>query len=336
MTLHDTGIVVIARNEGERLERCLERLSGRAAVIVYADSASTDGSVAAARRRGVAVVELDPARGLNDARGRNAGVARLLELRPDLAYVMFLDGDCLLVDGFLEIARQRLEQDAQLGAVCGRRRELQPAASVFNRLVDLEWDTPVGDAQAFGGDVLVRTEALREAGGYDEHLDQGEDPELAFRLRRLGWRILRIERDMSLHDVALHRFAAWWRRHKRGGRALAQGFWIHRGEPGQYDLRECASVLFWGLALPASALVLAPWTGGLSLALLAGHGILWARVRMQRLRRGASPADASLYATWITLGKCAEALGVLEMAWSVVRRRAARAVEYKDYQRDAA
>jgi glycosyltransferase involved in cell wall biosynthesis len=217
VTLHDTGIVVIARNEGERLERCLERLSGRAAVIVYADSASTDGSVAAARRRGVAVVELDPARGLNAARGRNAGVARLLELRPDLAYVMFLDGDCLLVDGFLEIARQRLEQDAQLGAVCGRRRELQPAASVFNRLVDLEWDTPVGDARPSAVTSSCAPRRCARPGVTTSSSTRARIPSSPSVCAGLGWRILRIERDMSLHDVALHRFAAWWRRHKRGG-----------------------------------------------------------------------------------------------------------------------
>lgn len=331
--LHDTGIVVIARNEGERLQRCLDTLVGRAALVVYADSASTDGSAAAARARGVEVVELDARAGLNAARGRNAGLARLLELRPDLRYVLFIDGDCLLVQGFLECSRERLESEPRLGAVCGRRREIRPAASRFNRIVDLEWDTPVGNANGFGGDVLVRVSALRECGGYDERLDQGEDPELAFRLRRRGWRILRIDRDMTLHDVALERFAAWWRRHRRGGRAFLHGAWIHRRDPGGYNRRACASILWWGLALPAAAVALAPWTAGLSLALLAAHAVLWLRVRAYRRRRGSSASDSRVYATWITIGKCAEALGILEMAWALVSRRSARAVEYKDYQR---
>ena len=42
------GCVVIGRNEGQRLVRCLESLLGRVAHIVYVDSGSTDGSVAMA------------------------------------------------------------------------------------------------------------------------------------------------------------------------------------------------------------------------------------------------------------------------------------------------
>lgn len=39
------GVVVIGRNEGERLKRCLASLLGNVDQIVYVDSGSTDGSV---------------------------------------------------------------------------------------------------------------------------------------------------------------------------------------------------------------------------------------------------------------------------------------------------
>ena len=54
------GVVVIGRNEGERLVRCLHSI--RAAGIrefVYVDSGSSDASVARARELGAQVVELD-------------------------------------------------------------------------------------------------------------------------------------------------------------------------------------------------------------------------------------------------------------------------------------
>ena len=38
------GGVVIGRNEGERLKRCLGSLSKRASAVVYVDSGSVDGS----------------------------------------------------------------------------------------------------------------------------------------------------------------------------------------------------------------------------------------------------------------------------------------------------
>lgn len=332
----DVGVVVIARNEGERLMRCLDSLEGCAGLVVYADSASSDGSPRRARARGIEVVELDPARPMNAARGRNAGFARLRELRPDLEYVLFLDGDCQLVDGFLAEAHARLEVDPRLAAVCGRRRERNRAASVYNRVVDMEWNTPVGPAEAFGGDVLVRIRALAEVGGYDERMNQGEDPETAFRLRRTGWGILRIASDMTWHDVGLTRLTAWWRRHTRGGEAYVHGALLHRGDPARYNQRACRSILFWGLALPLGAALGAPFTGGASALLLAGYPVLWWRLRGWRRRLGDTPGDAALYALFITFGKLAEALGVVRGAWSLLRGRGARSVQYKDYQRHAA
>jgi hypothetical protein len=50
------GAVVIGRNEGARLVACLESLSGAVRPLVYVDSGSTDGSVAAARAAGALVV----------------------------------------------------------------------------------------------------------------------------------------------------------------------------------------------------------------------------------------------------------------------------------------
>jgi glycosyltransferase involved in cell wall biosynthesis len=331
--LADVGAVVIARNEGERLLACLDSLRGQAACIVYADSASSDGSPARARERGADVVVLDPARPLNAARGRNAGLSRLLALRPDLEFVFFVDGDCRVAPGFLAAARAELARSPGLGAVCGRRRELAPAATPYNRVVDCEWNTPVGEAETFGGDVLLRVRAVLEAGGYDESMNQGEDPELACRVRRAGWRIRRIEHDMTWHDVALLRLSAWRRRHRRGGYAYAHGAAKHWREPGSYNRRALASILAWGLVLPllvAAALV----SRGAGALLLPGlYFVPWARCRAHRLRRGDSRADAALYATLITLGKVDEALGVLGCAWALWTGREALTVEYKDYQR---
>ena len=39
------GAVVIGRNEGQRLIRCLESMKHEVARVVYVDSGSTDGSV---------------------------------------------------------------------------------------------------------------------------------------------------------------------------------------------------------------------------------------------------------------------------------------------------
>ncbi len=328
----DVGVVVIARNEGERLQRCLDSLRDQAAFVVYADSASSDGSAERVRARGLEVVVLDRSCRPNAARGRNAGLARLLELRPTLEFVFFVDGDCLVVPGFVAAARAELVGDPRLAAVCGRRRELRPEASFYNRVVDGEWNTVPGEAEAFGGDVLVRVSALREAGGYNEAMNQGEDPEFAFRLRRFGWRIRRIEHEMTRHDVALLRLSAWRRRHQRGGYAYAHGAALHWGEPGRYNQRAVLSILVWGLALPLGTLAALFPSGGLALLALLAYARLWWRIRAHRLERGDARPHAALYALLISVGKIDEACGVLRCAWALLTGREAPTVEYKDYQ----
>ena len=112
--------------------------------MVYVDSGSSDGSVAMARDMGVEVVDLDLSRPFSAARARNEGLDRLLAVAPDVQYVQFVDGDCEIVEGWIDRARRELDEHPEAAAVCGRLRERHPERSVYNRLADLEWDTPTG------------------------------------------------------------------------------------------------------------------------------------------------------------------------------------------------
>ncbi|RYI23340.1 MAG: glycosyltransferase, partial [Acetobacteraceae bacterium] len=214
------GAVIIGRNEGARLIACLASFPIWVRPLVYVDSGSTDGSAEAARAAGADVVALDMALPFTAARARNEGFARLRELgTPEL--VQFVDGDCKVQQGWVEAAVEFLDARPKVGVVCGRRREIRPELSVFNRLCDGEWDTPVGEAKACGGDALMRVKAVAEVGGYDAGLIAGEEPELCVRLRRAGWTVWRIDREMTLHDAAMTRMSQWWKRTRRGGHAFA-------------------------------------------------------------------------------------------------------------------
>ncbi len=317
------GVVAIGRNEGERLRRCLDALPDGVSVV-YVDSASSDDSVAQASRRGVEVVELDMSARFTAARARNAGLRRLVDLRPDLRFVQVIDGDCVLVPGWLEAALDEMERDPRLGVVCGRRRELHPEASIYNRLCDLEWDTPVGEAMSCGGDALIRILAVKEAGGYDDALIAGEEPELCARLRGRGWRIRRIDREMTRHDAAMTRFGQWWRRSMRSGHGFAQ---VNASHPGLYR-RELRSAVVWGAMLPAVVLLSAAWTGGLGLALLLAYPAQWARITL-RERARFTTGDAALHATSCVLGKLPEAAGASRYWWSRWRGARSGLIEYK-------
>ena len=261
----EVGVVVIGRNEGERLRRCLESVRRRGPGVVYVDSGSTDGSVALAAGLGATVVELDMRRPFTAARARNEGLRRLQAIAPDLAFVQFVDGDCEMVAGWLPLAERFLEAEPQVAAVCGRRRERFPERSVYNRLCDLEWNTPIGEARACGGDAMMRAEALRQVGGYRDDLIAGEEPELCVRLRAAGWKIWRLDAEMTLHDAAMTRFGQWWRRNVRAGYAYAEGVRLHGAPPERHWVREWRSAWFWGAGLPLAIVLFAAIVGPVAL-----------------------------------------------------------------------
>jgi GT2 family glycosyltransferase len=319
------GVVVIGRNEGDRLKRCLASLPA-AARVVYVDSGSDDGSVAWARGSGAVVVELQRSVGFTAARARNAGFRKLRELAPEIAYVQFVDGDCELDAGWPHQAIGWLERHAATCAVFGRRRERHPSQSPYNRLCDIEWDVPLGQAKAFGGDVMIRAVAFEAVGGYRDSLIAGEEPELCVRLRARGWTIWRLDAAMTLHDAAMTQFAQWWRRQFRAGYAFAEGARLHGAPPELHWVGETRRALLWGLVLPlgcvlASTLA-APW--GLAAWLLYPLQVL-----RLLLRRGRSLRERSLLALFMVLARFPEAQGVLTYAINRGLRQDTRLIEYK-------
>src|SRR5581483_10954142 len=172
------------------------------------------------------------------ARARNEGFDWLLAIAPQVRYVQFVDGDCEVAAGWLESARAELEAKPQAAVVCGRRRERYPDKTVYNWLADIEWDTPIGEAKACGGDALMRVEALKQVGGYDPGVLAAEDDEVCLRLRRAGWTVHRIDAEMTLHDIAMTRAGQWWTRMVRCGWAYAQGAALHGGGPERHFVRE--------------------------------------------------------------------------------------------------
>lgn len=323
------GVVAIGRNEGRRLEQCLESVIGRAGAVVYVDSASTDDSVSAARQRGAEVVCLDLSRPFTAARARNEGFAALMRIDPKLEYVQFVDGDCEIVEGWLERAAQTLDENAKLAVVCGRRRERYPQKTIYNRLCDMEWNTPVGKAEACGGDALVRVRAFEEVGGYDPSVIAGEEPEMCVRLRQRGWEIERIDAEMTLHDAQMMRFGQWWKRSVRAGHAYAQGAAMHGSEPGRHWVRQVRSNWVWGLIVPAAALGAAWPTWGASLVLLGLYPLLGWRIARSMRRRGSDPADARVYALFCVIGKFPNVWGQIRYHAMRLLGRNSRIIEYK-------
>jgi GT2 family glycosyltransferase len=323
--------VVIGRNEGERLEPSLRSAQSARLPVVYVDSGSTDGSASVASKLDIAVVELDPSRPFSAARGRNEGLREALRRWPEIDYVMFLDGDCVLNPDFPVRAARTFEQYPDCAIVTGHLTERSPEASIYNRLCSIEWRSPAGpilSMSGLGGIMAIRVSAFCEVGGFNEQAIAGEEPDLGVRLGLAGHSFIKIDEAMATHDAQMLRFGQWWRRAVRGGHALAHRYATHGRTRFRDGRRELLSALFWGFALPVVVLLLSLPTHGLSLLLLAAYGVIAWRVYRYHVRAGACPSDAWLAARFNVYSRFAHFLGVLRYCLNRLRGRF-HIIEYK-------
>ena len=325
MLASDLGVVVIGRNEGERLLKCLVSLQPHVEKVVYVDSGSTDGSPEAAERAGLVVVRLNRAVPFTAARARNEGYLAARSEWPALRYIQFLDGDCELVPGWLDTAYRFMENHPNVAAVCGRRREQYPNQSIYNRLCDLEWATPVGETVACGGDSLVRVPAFEMSGRFRPQLIAGEEPEMCLRLRERGWTIWRLDTEMTAHDAAMRHFTQWWIRAVRGGYGYAEVTWLHRHSRFGLWRREVRSAVVWTGCLPLF-IVLGCLVNPILYCFVLVYPIQICRMA---IKRNMSDRLSWISGYYIILAQFAAFFGIARFIWNRLLQRSSRLIEYK-------
>jgi GT2 family glycosyltransferase len=214
----DLSAVIVNYNSGEVLPHCLSSLKEACAnlnlEIVVVDNGSRDGSLAwVTQQEGVRVVPLQ--RNVGFSRGNNIGASKARG-----AHYLFLNTDCFMFEGSLRVLMERLNSDRSI-AVVGPRllnadgtlqrtchnfpsplvffleqtmlwrlmvrlpyaRERLQIASDHARTRDVDW--------LLGACLLVRGEALHQAGGFDEgFFFYWEEADLCRRLADLGWRVV--------------------------------------------------------------------------------------------------------------------------------------------------
>ncbi|WP_319544283.1 glycosyltransferase [Ruegeria conchae] len=319
------GLVLIGRNEGERLVRCLASVPDEVSAVVYVDSNSSDDSVQQARNVGAHVVELDLSRPFTAARARNAGYAALKAMGVPLDFVQFVDGDCAIVDGWVAAASEALVADPGLGIVTGWRAEIHPDTSVYNALCDFEWHRPAGSILTCGGDMMVRVPAFDGVGGFDDTVIAAEDDEFCVRIRKAGWKIERLPLDMTRHDAAMMRFSQWWKRAVRTGHGFAQVGDLH----ADYFTRERKRAWFYGAVLPAVAaigLFVSVW---IVLAVLGIYVLSYLRTTQGLMQEGLPRPSAMRQAVLLSLSKLPNVVGMLTYLWRRKRAAPMKIIEYK-------
>jgi GT2 family glycosyltransferase len=329
------GLVVIGRNEGERLVRCLT--SVRASPHrVYVDSGSTDGSIENATREGVSVVKLEVPPNFTAARARNSGLTKLLADCPGLEFMQTVDGDCEIDKDWIRSGLAALQAEPTLAAVFGRLRERFPQRSVFNALCDEDWNVAIGETPIVGGNAMFRVSALRQANFFEPSMIAGEEPDLSIRMRKQGWHLRRIDAEMGFHDADITRFSQWWKRTRRTGHAYAELAYRHPDVRDPNWVRTVYSILFWGGLVPvilAVALILS-WEESrywwLIVGLVSFPWLLhFLRISLRKRHAGSSVKLASASGALLMIGKIAQIIGFAEYHRNRFLGRASRLIEHK-------
>jgi GT2 family glycosyltransferase len=320
------GVVIIGRNEGERLIRCIQSLHAYSLFCVYVDSASTDGSLDSAKELGIHTLALDMSKPFTAARARNAGYEVLMKLFPHIEFVQFVDGDCEVINGWLQASVEFLQQNPKVAVVSGVLNERFPHKSIYNRLCDIEWKMPEGNVKACGGNALMRVSAFNASGGFLEKIIAGEEPELCVRLRAHGWKIWHINVPMMLHDADMTSFKQWWKRTTRAGYAYAEGASLHGAAPEYHWVAESKRALRWGLYIPMLVLFFLIVRPLLALLLALVYPLQMLRLIVK------SPLPfkvASVQAFFLVIGKFAEMLGQLKFFYHRWQNKTVQLIEYK-------
>lgn len=326
------GVVVIGRNEGERLKLSLESVTNAGIPVVYVDSGSTDDSVSLAQSYVDKVHQLDTSSPFSAARARNEGFDVITEAFPDVKYVQFVDGDCVVAPGWFEAAVKVLAAPDGPSLVLGHRTELQPKLTVYNRLAAIEWNSPVGELTNFGcliGSFLIKVPVFKEMNGFKTNVIAGEDSELGVRMCLAGHKMQKIDHHMETHDANILKFSQWWSRAVRAGHAIGQRAHIN----GKTALQDCVharkSTVIWGIIMPVIAIIMLFVCPLISLGILGLYGLMFWKVyryaiREQRLTHD----DAVIYTASIVVGKIANGLGLIKFQMNTMRKKYVL-IEYK-------
>jgi len=320
------GIVVVGRNEGIRLNDCLKSLP--MLPIVYVDSGSTDNSLNIAQSNSIDSIVLE--KPYTAAKARNEGALYLLNKFPQISAIQFIDGDCILIPGWLETASAALDNDPNLASTYGNIVEEAPFSTIYNRLLSMEWKDAPGISSHFPGITTMRASSWEKSGGYNESIIAGEDSEFSLRIRLQGEKILRLDHDMVYHHGSITNFWQWWKRSVRSGHAAAERYALHGKGTAKECRREVMSIVLWGGFLPIAILLLTVFFNKFWLLLSLLYVVLACKVMLYRKRKlNDSFQDSCLYAFFCVLGKIPSFIGISRFVWNRIRNTQSTIIEYK-------
>ncbi len=216
--MFDLAVVLISKNQEWNIARLIESVlkettGFHSKEIVLVDSASTDKTIEIARRYNINILRLKPDQRLTAAAGRFVGYQHT-----SAELCLFLDGDMQLREGWLEEAVSFLYHHSDVAAITG---ELIETSNSANFVIPVVPEQPESGSSAIevlqvGGAAVYRRSVLRQVGTFNPYLYSDEEPELCIRIRRSGYRLIKLECPIAYHysgapDNFLTLLARWKR-----------------------------------------------------------------------------------------------------------------------------
>ncbi|WP_375752410.1 glycosyltransferase [Vibrio sp. HN007] len=166
--------------------------------IIVADSLSTDKTQEIALENGATVVTL------TNGRERCCGVGHQLGyLHSEGDYLLLLDGDMQLAEGFIDNAVEFMQENRQYAGVAGLVEMDEPANYEFrSRKQRMSQIFPLGDCDHLGCGGLYRKSAIDEIGYLtNRNLHSYEEAELGMRLLNSGYKLHRLAVPYHHHST---------------------------------------------------------------------------------------------------------------------------------------
>ena len=275
------------------------KLLGLDAIVVRdeADLESAEAAILAVSR----VCRLAPHASRTPGAARNAGA-----ILAEAEYLLFLDGDIVLEEGFLGRAVAHLDGDPRCAGFGGRLDERHwLRGRQVGGATDLYQVGGGGPVTVLGALWVCRRSAFEEVGRFDPDLPSEEDYELSLRLRLAGYTLWAEPRLAGYHDCAprpsFGELARRWRSGLYAGQGLAlRKYW---GRPGFGELVSrqkffLAALLAWAIGLVALGAALAgkPWP------LFAWSGVAVGAWLLMSLRKRSPRLGLMSLLTWSVQG----------------------------------
>ena len=289
------SVIIKALNEerhiASAIESALAALGEIEGEVILADGGSSDGTIDIARRYPITIVQL------TNAADRSCGSGAQLGFQYSSGrYLLLIDGDMQLLDGFLPAAMEVLEGNPTVAGVGGSIIDCEILNEEFEqRTKRHDPDRSAGPVTRLNCCGLYRRSAV-ESIGYltDRNLHGFEELDLAARLHARGWSLVRVNRSAVNHyghtgnayRLLLGRVAT--RNSFATGElvraALGRShFWFVVGK--DHNSLLCLLVFGWWMALGLAPSVLNGWSavftvGVLLLLPLAAMSLRWRSIRL--------------------------------------------------------